>query len=338
MRFPYRSKNRSTIPAANAEPADITSHPRLRARSSLDRFTVSKKRTRLPSSTSSQPEPMEIQTAQDILTAASSRTTSSQGGYPNYSYPDRHRPTSPTTKDADVLVALRADVQGKGSTEEYPYVKSQPTASSASESSTDLKRDCERRTGQAFRRERTLVDVETQDSASEGTRVPDSASTSRRNFSDSSTSSEGLETARSLEEYSLLAREHGLDPLEFGLAGKLTRYLSLVDKGKANITKEIANEVELTPGAKHHVPKILRKSSSLNKIVIFTTKHFHKKASAADLHKDTLKGRTLQELSLIGVATLKLPPEFAVGELLLPTFLRNLATFLYNEGRSRTQQ
>ena len=96
---------------------------------------------------------------------------------------------------------------------------------------------------------------------------------------------------------------------------------------------EIGTEEEPTSDVKKHVPKFIRKSSSLNKIAIFSAKHFQRKSAVVDLQKDILKGRTLQELSVTGVSTLKLPPEFAVGELVLPTFLCNLATFLYNEGK-----
>lgn len=101
----------------------------------------------------------------------------------------------------------------------------------------------------------------------------------------------------------------------------------------ANIVLEIGKEDEHISDAKKHVPKFIRKSSSLNKIAIFSAKHFQRKSTVVDPQKDVLKGRTLQELSVTGVSTLKLPPEFAVGELVLPTFLCNLATFLYNEGR-----
>lgn len=101
----------------------------------------------------------------------------------------------------------------------------------------------------------------------------------------------------------------------------------------ANNVSEAGKENGQTSDAKKHVPKFIRKSSSLNKIAIFSAKHFQRKSTAVDLQKDVLKGKTLQELSVTGVSTLKLPPEFAVGELVLPTFLCNLATFLYNEGK-----
>ena len=47
---------------------------RLRTRSSLDRFTVAKNRTRIPSSYSSQFESMEISRADDLIRASESRT------------------------------------------------------------------------------------------------------------------------------------------------------------------------------------------------------------------------------------------------------------------------
>lgn len=66
-----RSSSSSTC---NTEPFNNMSTPRLRTRSSLDRFTVAKNRTRIPSSSSSQPEPMEIPRAVDLLRASESRT------------------------------------------------------------------------------------------------------------------------------------------------------------------------------------------------------------------------------------------------------------------------
>lgn len=101
----------------------------------------------------------------------------------------------------------------------------------------------------------------------------------------------------------------------------------------ADNSLEVEKDDEPTSDVKKHVPRFIRKSSSLNKIAIFSAKHFQRKSAAVDLQKDILKGRTLQELSVTGVSTLKLPPEFAAGELVLPTFLCNLATFLYNEGK-----
>lgn len=101
----------------------------------------------------------------------------------------------------------------------------------------------------------------------------------------------------------------------------------------ADNSLEVEKDDEPTSDAKKHVPKFIRKSSSLNKIAIFSAKHFQRKSAAVDLQKDALKGRTLQELSVTGVSVLKLPPEFATGELVLPTFLCNLGTFLYKEGK-----
>lgn len=216
MRFSYRS-SRSTSSAPSAEPADINFIPRLRTRSSLDRFTVSRNRTRVPSSRSSQPEPTEIQTAQALLTAGSSRMPSNQSGCPNYSYPHCAKPASPKMKDADVLASLKA-----AELEINAAVKSQATPSSTTESRVDMKKEKSRRSVMlptwALQREKTLVDVESYDganSASDETRVPDSSSTSRRNVSGSSTSSQGLDIAKTIEEYNQLALEHGLRPLEF---------------------------------------------------------------------------------------------------------------------------
>lgn len=222
MRFSYRS-SRSTSSAPSAEPSDITFIPRLRARSSLDRFTVSRNRTRVPSSRSSQPEPMEIQTAQALLTAAGSRTPSNQGGCPNYSYPHCAKPASPKIKDSDALASLRAD-----ETEINAAVNSLATPSSITERRIDIKKDKNRRSVMpptwALQREETLVDVESYDganSASDETRVPDSSSTSCRNVSGSSTSSHGLDIAKTIEEYNQLALEHGVNPLEFEPSRKM---------------------------------------------------------------------------------------------------------------------
>lgn len=101
----------------------------------------------------------------------------------------------------------------------------------------------------------------------------------------------------------------------------------------ADNSLEVEKDDGPTSDVKKHVPRFIRKSSSLNKIAIFSAKHFQRKSAAVDLQRDILKGRTLQELSVTGVSTLKLSPEFAAGELVLPTFLCNLATFLYNEGK-----
>lgn len=216
MRFSHRS-SRSTSSAPSAEPVDITFIPRLRTRSSLDRFTVSRNRTRVPSSRSSQPEPMEIQTAQALLTAGSSRTPSNQSGCPNYSYPHCAKPASPKMKDADVLASLRA-----AELEENAAVSSQAAPSSMTESGMNMRKDRNSRSIMlptwALQREKTVVDVESYDganSASDETRVPDSSSTSCRNVSGSSTSSQGLDIAKTIQEYNQLALEHGLMPLDF---------------------------------------------------------------------------------------------------------------------------
>lgn len=229
MRFSYRS-SRSTSSAPSAEPADITFIPRLRTRSSLDRFTVSRNRTRVPSSRSSQPEPMEIQTAQALLTASGSRTPSNQGGCPNYSYPHCAKPASPKMKDADVLASLTA-----AEVEENAAVNSQATPSSMTESRIDMKKDRSRRSIMlptwALQREKTLVDVESYDganSASDETQVPDSSSTSHRNISGSSTSSQGLDIAKTILEYNQLALEHGLRPLEFEPSRRMFYPLSFI--------------------------------------------------------------------------------------------------------------
>lgn len=222
MRFSYRS-SRSTSSAPSAEPADITFIPRLRTCSSLDRFTVSRNRTRVPSSRSSQPEPMEIQTAQALLTAGTSRTPSNQGGCPNYSYPNCAKPASPKMKDADVLVSLRT-----AEVEENAAVNNQATPSSFTESHIDMNNNRNRRSVMlptwALQREKTLVDVESYDganSASDETRVPDSGSTSRRNVSGSSINSQGLDIGKTVLEYNQLALEHGLRPLEFEPSRKM---------------------------------------------------------------------------------------------------------------------
>lgn len=120
-------------------------------------------------------------------------------------------------KDADVLASLKA-----ADLEISAIVKSQATSSPTTESHIDMKKEKIRRSvvlpTWALQREKTLVDLESYDganSASDQTQVPDSSSTSRRNVSGSSTSSQGLDIARTMEEYNQLALEHGLRPLEF---------------------------------------------------------------------------------------------------------------------------
>lgn len=83
----------------------------------------------------------------------------------------------------------------------------------------------------AIQREKTTVDVESYDGAnlaSDETRVPDSSSTSRRNVSGSSTSSQGLDIPKTILEYNQLALEHGLRPLEFKPSRKIICPLSFL--------------------------------------------------------------------------------------------------------------
>lgn len=135
-------------------------------------------------------------------------------------------------KDTDVLASLRA-----AEVEINAAVKSQATPQSITES-RDMKKDKSRRSVMlptwALQREKTLVDVESYDganSASDETQVPESSSTSRRNVSGSSTSSQGLDIAKTIEEYNQLALEHGLRPLEVEPSGKMIYSLSFILTG-----------------------------------------------------------------------------------------------------------
>lgn len=57
-----------------------------------------------------------------------------------------------------------------------------------------------------------------------------------------------------------------------------------------------------------------------------------------NLHTGRLSGKTIEELGMVGISGMYLPHEFAVGELMIPTFLVNLMIYINISGNSTSSQ
>lgn len=151
------------------------------------------------------------------------------------------------------------------------------------------------------------------------------------------------------DEYNKLAERHGIPRLEAAPDG--TSHSSLImPHSIANIQGDLddENHTQTKTTTKSHHPgwlarKLFRRSSSTYTLKAKTTyKPILKKKSfggipvlSEDSHKNTLKGKSLEELSRLGgLSVFILPPDFAVDKLPLPTCLSATATYLYQHGES----
>lgn len=234
MAFHYHS-NDSTSSTRSAKPADIDDTSRLRSRSSKDKFLVSQNRTRIPSTNMPRRESRGIQTAEDLLAAEPGTSSTHQAGRPiNYSFPRNVGPASSAWRDAGDLTTLR--------TQQNDIAAARPNARGGRMTSNmdDGVEDWDygqRPATEIPRTVRNLADISTslgsESSTSDGvSRVVSTGSitTNSRDFSGSSSSSQGQTAARALEKYNTYARENGLSLLEDEEIGNTTHCIKFVMK------------------------------------------------------------------------------------------------------------
>ncbi|MCJ1427505.1 hypothetical protein MMC29_005408 [Sticta canariensis] len=144
-----------------------------------------------------------------------------------------------------------------------------------------------------------------------------SITTSNRDFSSSSSSSHGaLGPAQALEQFNMYAREQGLTLIE-----------------DEETDEETASPIE-APLSQNRAVRFLKKSGSRTQMALATvTKALKRTASKPNLQrenlqKESLRGKTIEELGMVGVSGMYLPAEFAVGGLVVPTFLANLMIYI----------
>ena len=169
---------------------------------------------------------------------------------------------------------------------------------------------------------------------------------SHRIFSDSSGSSRTMGASYYRDEYNKLAEKHRLPRLEAAPNGTSPGSLIMLADIWGHQDEE--NHTQTKTTTKSHHPgwlarKLFRRSTSTYTLKARTTyKPILKKKSFAgipvlseDSHKNTLKGKSLEELSRLGgLSVFVLPPDFAVDKLPLPTCLSATATYLYQHGES----
>ena len=197
------------------------------------------------------------------------------------------------------------------------------------------------------------ANVQTYDGADDS--VPESRITSttwstisHRMFSDSSRSSRTMGASYYRDEYNKLAEKHRLPRLEAAPDGMANDPLimppHLIAKIQDDLDDENRSQTKITTKSHRQgwlARKLFRRSSSTYTLKAKTTyKPIAKKKSfggipvlSDDSHKNTLKGKSLEELSRLGgLSVLMLPSDFAVDKLTLPTCLSATATYLYQHG------
>ena len=169
---------------------------------------------------------------------------------------------------------------------------------------------------------------------------------SHRIVSDSSGSSRTMGASYYRDEYNKLAEKHKLPRLEAAPDGTPPGSIIMLADVWGHQDEE--NHTQTKTTTKSHHPgwlarKLFRRSTSTYTLKARTTyKPIVKKKSFAgipvlsqDSHKNTLKGKSLEELSRLGgLSVFVLPPEFAVDKLPLPTCLSATATYLCQHGES----
>lgn len=263
-----RSSNSST---PSIEQFNNISTPRLRTRSSLDRFTVARNRTRIPSSNSSQPEPIELPTANNLLKASEPKMDDD----PQFS---RDKKSSEDARDPPPLKGKKVRTEGGRFVKASRSWTNMRTSSSPSDSSSSYGRmpselSDASHTGPNYPRPLTATtnqqswSTEAQpnldtDSSADGHKHLEKSRTKRffagdwvrskgkgrveaydganstrsgtsqlasahstmishRNFTSSSTGSSGQYSSRALADYNQLAKQHGLEHLEYESSGKI---------------------------------------------------------------------------------------------------------------------
>lgn len=173
---------------------------------------------------------------------------------------------------------------------------------------------------------------------------------SHRILSDSSGSSRKMGASFYRDEYNKLAEKHRLPQLKAAPGGMSRRPFIMASNLVAEIRDDLDDEKHSqtkTTTKSHHqgwlARKLFRRSSSTYTLKAKTTyKPISKKKSFGGIpilsevvHNNTLKGKSLEELSRLGgLSVFELPPDFAVDKLILPTCLSAAATYLYQHGES----
>ena len=171
---------------------------------------------------------------------------------------------------------------------------------------------------------------------------------SHRILSDSSGSSRKMGASFYRDEYNKLAERHRLPQLKAAPDGMSRRPLVMASNLGAEIRDDLDDDKHSqtkTTTKTHHqgwlARKLFRRSSSTYTLRAKTTyKPISKKKSFGGIpilsdvvHNNTLKGKSLEELSRLGgLSVFELPPDFAVDKLILPTCLSAAATYLYQHG------
>ncbi|MCJ1269249.1 hypothetical protein MMC22_009139 [Lobaria immixta] len=296
MAYVYRSDH-STSSAQSTEPVPIGENSRSRSLSSTDRFHVSQNRTRIPSVYMPHHEFRGIQTAADLLAAESSSHPA--GRYSNDTMSRNIGPASSASRDEGDPTTLR--IQRDEIAVERPNADGRGTISNVGGRVEDRGRaDLSEPSGSGS-------------SVSEGISraiSTGSVTTSNRDFSGSSSGSQGEVATKALKQYNTYASQHGLSLLE--------------DEATASEPEKHSHRPLHSRGS-----RFLRKSGSRAQLALSNITNALKRASSkSNLQKDNLKGKTIEELGKGGVSVIRLREGFSAGELFVPTFLCNLMTYI----------
>ena len=233
MVSPYHSSYSTLSASAEpAEPAHIDDTSRLRFRSSKDKFFVSQSRTRLPSSQTPRHKFRGIRTAEDLLAAASGTSRSHQAGRSTSdSMSEIVGPAPSASRDTGDLTQLRT--QNDQTAVDHRNAGTSGMISNANSRLNDKRREAMEISRTDQDPTHFSVPLRSGSSSSDNfSRVGSkgSTSTSNRDFSGSSSSSEvGLAT-KALQEFNEYARHYNLSPLEDEESGNTFHSISSVGK------------------------------------------------------------------------------------------------------------
>ena len=140
-----------------------------------------------------------------------------------------------------------------------------------------------------------------------------------------------LGPAQALEQYNTHARELGLTLIEDEKTGKIIHRVSFV-----------VEIVSLTSSVKTKQPP--QPKPLFRKIVLLDFSKNPARAPRRPYHPSQNLGRErrvnrickIEELGMLGVSGMTYPPEFGVGELVVPTFLADLIVYIDASGNSQT--
>lgn len=304
MAYVYRSDH-STSSAQRTEPVHIGENSRSRSLSSTDRFHVSQNRTRIPSIYMPRHEFRRhefrgIQTAADLLAAEAGTSSSHPAGrYSNDTMSRNIGPASSASRDEGDPTTLRT--HGDENAVERPNADGRGMISNVGGRVEDR--------GRADLSEPSGSGSSVSDGISRAISTG-SVTTSNRDFSGSSSGSQGEVATKALKQYNTYASQHGLSLLE--------------DEAIASESENQTNRPLHSRGS-----RFLRKSGSRAQLALSNITNALKRSSTkSNLQKDNLKGKTIEELGKGGVSVIRLREGFSAGELYVPTFLCNLMTYI----------